>query len=106
MASHLHSEGYHLAAASIAGAVLEDSLRQLCAKHDVTWNGDSSINKLNEALRNKRIYAQEQWREIQFWGDLRNKVDHHRFVDPDDIDRNQVERMIDGIRHFVVKYLT
>jgi hypothetical protein len=39
-------------------------------------------------------------------GKLRNDIDHHNFTNPSDIGPKDVKRMIDGIRDFVVKYLT
>lgn len=106
MAEYLHGERYHLPAAAVAGAVLEDSLRKLCARHGVTWTGHSSISLLNDALHKAQVYTKTQWRQIQAWGDLRNAVDHHNFTDPADIDPNDVKRMIEGVRDFIVKYLT
>jgi len=76
MEEYLHGEGYHLPAAAVTGAVLEDSLRKLCARHGVTWTGHSSISLLNDALHKAQVYTKTQWRQIQAWGDLRNAVDH------------------------------
>lgn len=108
MAGYLLGEGYHLPAAALAGAVLEDSLRKLCANHNVAWTGDSSINKLNTALytATPQVYGKVQMGQVEAWGKLRNAVDHHNFTNPSDIDPNDVRRMIDGVRDFIVKYLT
>lgn len=106
MAEHLHENGYHLAAGSIAGAVLEDSLRKLCDAQGVERSDSRGINALNERLREADTYPQAQWRQIQAWGDLRNQVDHHKFEDPDEVDADAVERMIEGVRDLMVKYLT
>lgn len=106
MEEYLHGEGYHLPAAAVTGAVLEDSLRKLCARHGVTWTGHSSISLLNDALHKAQVYTKTQWRQIQAWGDLRNAVDHHNFTDPADIDPNDIKRVIEGVRDFIVRYLT
>ena len=106
VAQHLHENGYHLPAASIAGAVLEDSLRKLCDAQGVDRSGCRGINALNERLRQADIYPQPQWRQIQAWGDLRNQVDHHDFEHADEVDADAVERMIAGLRDFIVRYLT
>jgi len=101
MAQHLSGNGYEHAAASVSGAVLEDALRRLHAKKIGPWCGDSSITKLNDALRKAEAYAQPQWRLIQHWGDLRNAADHGEF---DKVDADDVKRMVGGIRDFIAKH--
>jgi len=101
MADHLHENGYHIPAASIAGAVLEDCLRRLHLKHIGPWQGDSGISKLNDALRRAEVYGQAVWRQIQVWGDIRNDADHGRF---DKVDSGQVKQMIAGIREFIPRH--
>lgn len=106
MATYLLKQGYHLPAVAITGAVLEDTLRKLCQKHKVLWGGESSINKLNTELYKANVYDKAQFGQVEAWGKLRNKVDHGDFKSVDDVDRNDVRRMIDGLRDFVVKHLT
>ncbi len=101
MAQHLHGNRYHHPAASIAGAVLEDSLRRLHLKHIGQWQGDSSISKLNDSLRKADVYGQATWRQIQAWGDIRNDADHGHF---EKVDAGQVKLMVYGIRDFVAKH--
>ena len=101
MADHLHTNGYHIPAASIAGAVLGDSLRRLHLKHIGQWKGDSSISKLNDALRKAEVYRQAMWRQIQAWGDIRNDADHGHF---DKVDDQQVKLMVPGIRDFIARH--
>lgn len=103
MAQHLCANGYHVPAASLAGAVLEDSLRRLHLKKLGQWEGDSRINKLNDALHKAAVYTQSEWRQIQVWGDIRNEADHGHF---DNVDPQNVAQMIAGIRDFVVKHVT
>ncbi len=106
MAIYLLEQGYHLPSVAIAGAVLEDTLRKLCLKYKIPWTGDSSISKLNLELYKASIYDKAQFGQIDAWGKLRNKVDHGDFKDGAEVDRNDVRRMIDGLRDFVIKYLT
>ncbi|MGH8592507.1 MAG: hypothetical protein ACREV3_01215 [Gammaproteobacteria bacterium] len=42
--------GYHVPAASLAGAVLEDTLRKLCSKHNVRFPASTKIDSLNSEL--------------------------------------------------------
>jgi len=104
MAQHLCQLGYHVAAASLAGAVLEDSLRRLHLKKKVgALVGESSISKLNDSLHKAGVYAQPEWRQVQVWGDIRNEADHAHF---EKVDATGVAQMISGIRDFIVKHLT
>ena len=101
MAEHLHANGYHLPTASIAGAVLEDSLRRLHIKHVGPWQGESSISKLNDGLKKAEIYGQIVWRQVQVWGDIRNDADHGDFAE---VKAEQVKQMVSGIRDFISRY--
>jgi hypothetical protein len=108
MAEYLLGQTYHLPAAALAGAVLEDELRRLCMRHGVTWAEHSSISTLNNALytADPQVYGKTQMGQIEAWGKLRNDVDHHNFTNPSDIDSNDVGRMIDGVRDFIGKHAT
>jgi hypothetical protein len=102
MAEHFLSPGYHpAAAASVAGAVVEDFLRRLHGKRIAEWQGDSSITKLNDALRKANVYGVEVWRQIQAWGDIRNHADHGRF---EGVDAASVKLVIQGVRDFIAKH--
>ncbi len=106
MSEYLLDEGFHLPAGAVCGAVLEDSLRKLCRKHDIEWEGDSSISKLNTALYRASIFHKAEQGQIDAWGKLRNRIDHGDFQDPGDIDASDVRRMIEGTRDFIVRHLT
>lgn len=106
MAEYLRAQKHHLSAVAVAGAVLEDSLRKLCAQHGVTWQYPSSISKLNGELHKAQVYAPPTHGEIEAWGRLRNYVDHHNFTSPTDVDPDEVKRMIEGVRSFISKHLT
>jgi len=105
MANHLLEQGYHLSSIAIAGAVLEDTLRKLCQKHLISWEGDSSINKLNTALYKANIYDKAQFGQLDAWGKLRNKVVHGDFKNANEVDSKDAQRMIDGLRDFITKHL-
>ncbi len=106
-AEYLLSNGnHHLPAAALAGAVLEDALRKLCAKHGVAWQPPSSISKLNVELYKANIYGKPQHGQVEAWGKLRNQVDHGDFKDPSEVDSGDVRRMVEGVRDFLVKHLT
>jgi hypothetical protein len=82
-----------LAAAMVAGAVLENHLRSLCTTRGLIPK-DRGISSANDKLKGP-VYEKVQWREIQVWGDLRNAADHH---DLTQFDEAKVPGMIAGIR--------
>jgi hypothetical protein len=84
--------------------VLESSLRDLAKSQQVTWTGTSGISKLNTELYKANVYDKVVWAEVEAWGRLRNQVDHGDFATPDDVDTGAATRMVDGVRHFVLKY--
>jgi hypothetical protein len=101
MADYLHTKGYHIPAASLSGAVVEESLRRLHLKQVGPWQGDSSISKLNNGLYKADVYGLAVFRQVQVWGDIRNDADHGDFgkVDP-----GAVKAMVSGIRDFIAKH--
>ena len=101
MAEYLLSEGYHIPAASIAEAVLEDCLRRLHLKHVGQWEGESSIGKLNMGLYKKEVYSKSQFKSVDSWSAIRNDADHGHF---DKVDAGQVKLMVQGIRDFIAKH--
>jgi hypothetical protein len=99
MATHLLSEGYKVAAAVIAGGVLEQHLRALCTKLGVS-PVPSKLGNLNTALYRDppKAYSSHTMKQITAWADIRNSAAHGHY---DEVDAKQVELMIDGIRLFV-----
>jgi hypothetical protein len=103
-AMHLLEEQYHVPAVALAGAVLESSLRSLCKGKGVEWTGYSSISKINQVLYAAHVYDKVVYGEIEAWSKLRNRVDHGDFTKPEEIDVGAAERMVGGVRDFVLKY--
>lgn len=68
--------GYHVAAMVLIGGVLEDHMAKLCTKNGLTWTGNASISKYNDALHQGGIYDKPTWRRIQSIGDVRNDAAH------------------------------
>jgi hypothetical protein len=101
-AEHLVAEGYHVPAASLAGAVLEDGLRQLCLKHSIPVAAKTSIETMNMALAKATVYDRLVQKQITAFADLRNNADHGHFakVLPQD-----VEDMVKWVRRFSSTYL-
>jgi hypothetical protein len=102
-ANYLRSEGWKDPAAVIAGSVLEEHLRQLCAKYGVAVDKDSVPRKadaLNADLAKAGAYEKLDQKNVTAWLDLRNKAAHGEYGA---YTTEQVALMIDGIRNFITR---
>jgi hypothetical protein len=102
MAEHLLDNGYKDPAASLIGAVLEDSLRRICSNNDITVKTDDNISSLNQKLADQSIYNRLKQREIEVWNKLRDYADHGHF---DQYKQDDVKDMLKGVRSFLSEYL-
>ncbi len=101
-AETLAQYGYHVAATSLAGAVLEDTLRKLCDKHLVRYPDKAGINVLNVELARGEVYDRLVQKQITAWAELRNSADHGHF---DKVRPGDVADMLTWIRRFVFEWL-
>jgi uncharacterized protein (UPF0332 family) len=102
-AEALFSQGYYVPAASLAGAILEDTLRALCDKHSVPYNANkSSLEALNVELGKAGVYDRLIQKRITAESDLRNNADHGHF---DKVKQADVEEMLRWIRRFISEWL-
>jgi HEPN domain-containing protein len=101
-AEALLEQGFHIPAASLAGAVLEDSLRKLCDKHSVAYAAKTKIDTLNSDLARVEVYDKLIQKEITAKADLRNNADHGHFAK---VRTEDVADMVRWIRRFVTQML-
>lgn len=102
----LNSGDYVAAAAVLAGGGLETHLRFLCEKSSITWTGDGSISKYNQAIASARkngieIYSKTDVKSVESWGGIRNDAAHT----PGEFEktRDEVGLMIEGISYFIAR---
>jgi hypothetical protein len=96
-----------IAAAVLAGGALETHLRHLCMRSGLTWAGDGSIAKYDQAIAQARnagtvtAYPATDSKLIGGWGGLRNEAAH----DPTHFTRtvDEVRLMNEGIRQFIAR---
>lgn len=100
-AKRLLDEGFKDSPAMIIGAVLEDTLRQLCKKHKVPEG--PNIESMNVPLRKAGVYGLPVQQQVTAWGTIRNNSDHARF---DQYDIREIKLMLMGVTDFISKYLT
>lgn len=98
-ARELLSNGYKLAAAVIAGVVLETTLRDLCIREGLT---QSKLDKMNADLAKAGIYNKLQQKRITALADIRNSAAHGK---PEDFSENDVTNMIRDVEQFLATHL-
>lgn len=101
-AETLVKESYHVPAASLAGAVLEDALRKLCHKNSIPVPDKTKIDKLNADLARAEVYNQLVQKRIIALADIRNNADHGHF---DKFSSDDVEDMVKWVRRFITDNL-
>jgi len=97
-----NDEGRTREAAILASAVLEDTVKRLCAKHNIVADGkglDASIN----ALKGKEILGRVKAERLRSFAALRNQAFHAQW---DAFDEGDLRHMIEGLEellemHFV-----
>jgi HEPN domain len=100
---HLLSQGYFQAAAVIAGCVLEDTLRKLCDKNNITFPKKPTIEPMNVELAKKGIYNQFIKDKVSSIGKLRNHAAHGEWTE---FAQKDVEDMIRNVRRFMEDYFS
>lgn len=98
----LLENGYHIPAASLAGAVLEDSLRKISEKNGIKVPEKTKIDKLNIELAKAGVYNKLTQKEITAKADIRNNADHGHYKQ---FTEDDVKDMIKWIRSFEEKHL-
>jgi hypothetical protein len=97
----------HVVAGILAGIVLEQNLRELCSHATPpipTTKPDGSAVKANvmiDALRDSGQYTELTAKQLRAWYGMRNSLAHGDFQD---IDKVQVNLMIQGIAAFLAQH--
>lgn len=102
-AEHLLANGYFQAAAVVAGCVLEDALRKLCAKHQISLPDKPKLDTMNAELAKKGAYDKLVQKRVTAETDLRNKAAHGEW---DKFTKADVEAMIPFVRRFLSDHRT
>lgn len=98
-AQELLGRGYKLAAAVIAGVVLETALRDLCDSNSIAH---SKLDVMNSQLVKAGIYSKLQQKQITAIADIRNSAAHGN---PEQFSEQDVENMIRDIESFLINYV-
>lgn len=96
-ATELLNNGYHSAAAVIAGVVLETTVRQMCEAEGVAHG---KLDKMNSDLAKVGRYNVLVQKQVTALADLRNKAAHGH---NDQFSKEDVKRMIAEVSRFVAE---
>jgi hypothetical protein len=97
MAEYFLQEGYKDPAAVMAGGVLEEHLRKLCAKHGVTVPTKPKLDSMNSDLAKAGAYNKNDQKQVTAWAGLRNDAAHGNYGNYGD---DEIKLMVAGIRDF------
>lgn len=101
-AEALLNERYFVPAASLVGAVLEDTLRRMCDQRNVSYPERTNINVLNTLLAKATVYNKLTQKEITAKADIRNNADHGKF---DQFSESDVKDMLKWVQRFASEHL-
>lgn len=102
-AQYLNESGFIGPSAVIAGTVLEDSLKRLCAKNNIKLPEKPKIESMNAELAKSGVYTVLIQKKITFLADLRNRAAHGKW---DSFTKMDVAEMISSTRRFLEEFLS
>ena len=97
-ADELLRAGFHVAAAVIAGTVLETTLRTLCTAHGQPLTG---LNRMNDDLAKAGVYNALEKKNVTAMAGIRNAAAHGQ---TSDFTAAQVEAMLRDVTRFVAEH--
>jgi len=100
MAAHLLNEDYPHAAASIAGAVLEDSLRSSLRERGAKATGN--LESMNQVALDTQLYGPPVFQQVKVWIGVRNDADHGNW---NAVDHARVEPLVRDLPGFLANQL-
>jgi hypothetical protein len=105
MARDLHGQGYKDPAVVIAGSVLEQHLRDLCTKNQISLiqanGGHKKADTLNAELAKTNVYGLTDQKSVTAWLGLRNDAAHGRYST---YTQQQVLSMIQAVEDFMARH--
>lgn len=102
-AEELHSAGYYQPAAVVAGSVLEDGLRKLCQRENITLPAKPKLDRMNADLAKGGHYSKLTQKKITALADIRNNAAHGNWGT---FDSDDAEAMIHDVRDFMEKHFS
>ena len=101
-ATALLDAGYSGPAAVVAGAVLEDNLRKLCAQNDIELPDRPKLDFMNAQLAKAEVYNRLTQKRLTAIADIRNSAAHGKW---EEFTKDDVSDMIKWIIAFTEKQM-
>lgn len=99
----INENKYHPAAAVVlAGASLEEFLRDWCMAENISISGTGNLEKYKSGLLRNGLITKQDGKDITSWAGLRNSAAHGVWADVNN--RVKISLMVDGINLFIRKY--
>ncbi|NQE05981.1 hypothetical protein C5S32_08935 [ANME-1 cluster archaeon GoMg1] len=100
---YLLKKGFIRAAGALAGVVLERHLKMRCDKNEskLKYPKNATISQLSDILKGNNLLDIPEWRKIQYLGDIRNKCDHDKKVEPK---KEEVTELISKVEEMIHCY--
>ena len=102
-AEHLRENGYLQPAASLAGAALENGLREIARDRGVTLASREDLSTLGGKLADRKAISRLEQKQLNAMADVRNAADHGEF---DRFTADDVTKLIRDARDFLAKHAT
>jgi hypothetical protein len=100
-ADYLFQQGYFLAAAVIARAVLEERLRRLCTAHECLPDRERpTLGDFNTELYKRTIYDKITFKHVDALAAIGNNAAHNN----PDLEKQDVRRLLDGLQGFLGRF--
>jgi hypothetical protein len=102
----INDGGFHLPAAVLAGAALEEHIRNLCVKSGIPVEVNGTPLKasvMNDELKKATIYDEAQRKHVAAWQGIRNDAAHAKSEFKKQTPAT-ITLMIASIRDFVIRH--
>jgi hypothetical protein len=102
-AEYFLNDGYFQVAAVVAGAVLEDSLRKLCATKHITLPAEPKLDWMNGELAKSGLYDKLVQKKVIWLADIRNKAAHGKWTE---FTKEDASEMVRAVRRIITDFLS
>ena len=97
LAGEHNENGRHEVAAILASAVLEDTVKRLCRRHDIASEG-KTLDNLISALKTKQILGKVKAERLRAHVKVRNQAFHAQW---DEFDQRDLRQMIEDLEELI-----
>jgi uncharacterized protein YutE (UPF0331/DUF86 family) len=97
-----NDQGRQMEAAVLASAVLEDTIKRLCQKHNIATD-DKTLDSLISSLKASRVLGKVKAERLRSFAALRNQAFHAQWAG---FDKRDLGQMIEGLEEILETHFT